>query len=120
MPRPALISRAAILDETLAIADERGLPGVRCVPSRRASQSARWRSITTFAISTTCSMASWSGCSPRSRCRIADLPGEERLHAMAAACVEAAARHPGSFPLLLGRPVATEAALGVREAATRR
>ena len=47
----------------------------------------------------------------------ANLPGEERLHAMATSMREAAVRHPGSFPLLLGRPVATEAAVGVREAA---
>ncbi len=46
-----------------------------------------------------------------------NLPGEARLHAMATSMREAAVRHPGSFPLLLGRPVATEAALGVREAA---
>ncbi len=43
-----------------------------------------------------------------------NLPGEERLYAMARSMRKAAARHPAVFPLLLRRPVATDAAIGVR------
>lgn len=42
-------------------------------------------------------------------------PANERLHALAAGMREAARCHPEAFPLLLRRPVATAAALRVRE-----
>jgi hypothetical protein len=45
----------------------------------------------------------------------AELPWDERLGALAASLRETGARYPDVFPLLLTRPVATAAALRVRE-----
>ncbi len=45
----------------------------------------------------------------------ASLPWDESLHALATSMRETAARHPGAVLLLLRRPVATSAALRVRE-----
>ena len=106
-----------MLDATLAIADERGLPGVtmRAVAQRLAvSPMALYHYVRD-------KHDLLDGLLERLLAEIplpdGDLPGEERLHSMAANMREAAVRHPGSFALLLGRPVATEAALEVREAA---
>ncbi len=101
----------------MAIADERGLPGVtmRAVAQRLdVSPMALYHHVRG-------KDDLLDGLVERLLAEIplpdADLPGAERLHAMATSLREAAVRHPGAFPLLLGRPVATEAAVGVREAA---
>jgi AcrR family transcriptional regulator len=114
MPRPARISRADVLDSTLTVADERGLSAVtmRAVAEHLAvSPMALYHHVRD-------KEDLLDGLVERLLAEIPlpdpDLPGEERLHAMATSMREAAARHPGVFPLLLRRPVATEAAIAVR------
>jgi AcrR family transcriptional regulator len=115
MPRPARISRDDVLESTLAVADERGLPALtmRAVAGQLGvSPMALYHHVRD-------KDDLLDGLVERLLAEIAlpdpDLPGTERLYAMATSMREAAARHPGAFPLLLGRPVATEAAIGVRD-----
>jgi AcrR family transcriptional regulator len=115
MPRQALISREAILDETLALADERGLAGV--------SMRAVGPRLGVTAMSLYHHVGDKDGLLDGLVERLLaelplpdpSLPGEERLRALADSQRETAARHPAAFPLLLGRPVVTPAALAVRE-----
>jgi AcrR family transcriptional regulator len=104
-----------ILDQTLALADERGLAGVsmRAVAAR----------LGVTAMSLYHHVRDKDGLLDALVERLLaelplpdpSLPGEERLRALADSLRETAARHPAAFPLLLGRPVATPAALAVRE-----
>ena len=117
MPRPALISRAVILDETLALADERGLAAVsmRTVAARLG--------VTAMSLYHHVRDKNdlLDGLVERLLAELSlpdpSLPGEERLHTLARSMRQSAARHPDAFPLLLGRPVATSAALAVRDVA---
>jgi AcrR family transcriptional regulator len=113
--RPALISRDAILDATLALADERGLSAV----SMRGV--ARRLGVTPMALYHHVRNKAdlLDGLVER---LLAELPlpdpsltGERRLHALASGMRQTAARHPAAFPLLLRRPVVTDAALAVRD-----
>ncbi len=117
MPRPALISREAILDETLALADERGLAAV----SMRAVAARLGVTAMSLYHHVRDKDDLLDGLVERllAELQLPDpsLPGEERLHALARSMRQAAARHPDAFPLLLGRPVATPAALAVRDVA---
>ena len=117
MPRPALISREAILDETLALADERGLAAV----SMRAVAARLGVTAMSLYHHVRDKDDLLDGLVERLLAELSlpdpGLPGEERLHALASSMRQTAARHPDAFPLLLGRPVATPAALAVREVA---
>ena len=117
MPRQALISREAILDETLALADERGLAAV----SMRAVAARLGVTAMSLYHHVRDKDDLLDGLVERllAELQLPDLslPGEELLHALASSLRQAAARHPDAFPLLLGRPVATPAALAVREVA---
>lgn len=115
VPRPALISREDILAVTLGLADEQGLAAVtmRAVAARLGvTAMSLYRHVRD-------KDDLLDGLVER---LLADLvlpddrlPPEERLHELATSLRQTAARHPAAFPLLLGRPVATEAALAVRE-----
>lgn len=115
MPRPARISRGDVLECTLAVADDRGLPALtmRAVAEHLGvSPMALYHHIRD-------KDDLLDGLVERLLAEVAlpdpRLPAPERLHAMATSMREVAARHPGAFALLLGRPVATEAAIGVRD-----
>ncbi len=114
MPRRALISREDILDATLALADERGLSAVsmRAVAARLGVTA---MSLYRYVRDKDDLL---DGLVER---LLAELPlpdpklaGEERVRALASSMRDTAARHPDAFSLLLRRPVATEAALAVR------
>ncbi len=117
MPRQALISRDRILDETLALADERGLAAVsmRAVAARLGVTA---MSLYHYVRDKDDLL---DGLVERLLAELSvpdlSLPGEERLHALASNMRQAAGRHPDAFRLLLGRPVTTPAALAVREVA---
>lgn len=115
MPRPALISRERVLDETLSLADERGLSGV----SMRAVAARLGVSAMSLYHHVRDKDDLLDGLVERLLAELSTpdpgLAGEERLRALANGMRQMAAQHPDSFPLLLGRPVATPAALAVRE-----
>jgi AcrR family transcriptional regulator len=115
MPRQALISRKDILDETLALADESGLGAV----SMRAVASRLGVTAMSLYHHVGDKDELLDGLVERLLAELPlpdpSLPGEQRLHALASSMRNAAARHPDAFPLLLGRPVVTAAALAVRE-----
>ena len=117
MPRQALISRETILDETLALADERGLAGV----SMRAVAACLGVTAMSLYHHIRDKDDLLDGLVERLLAELSlpdwDLPGEERLHALASSMRQTATRHPDAFSLLLGRPVATPAALAVRQVA---
>ena len=115
MPRPARISRTDVLDATLAIADAGGLPAVtmRAVAKRLAvSPMALYHHVRD-------KDDLLDGLVERLLAELPlpdpTLPPERRLHALATGLRHTAARHPDAFSLLLSRPVATEAALAVRD-----
>jgi AcrR family transcriptional regulator len=116
MPRPARIDRAAVLDVTLALADEEGLAAVsmRAVAARLGvTPMALYRHV-------------------GDKSQLLDglvehlllelplpeptLPWQARLDALAAATRATARKHPRVFPLLLQRPAATPGALRARDA----
>ena len=72
-----------------------------CAPWPSGSGSPPWRSTTTSATRTTCSTASSSGSSLSFPLPDPELPGEERLHALASGMRTAAARHPDAFLMFL-------------------
>jgi AcrR family transcriptional regulator len=115
MPRQALISREAILDATLALADERGLDAV----SMRAV--AAQLGVTPMALYHHVRGKDdlLDGLVERllAELELPDpaLPGEARLHRLADGMRTVAARHPDTFLLFLRRPVATPEALALRE-----
>jgi AcrR family transcriptional regulator len=115
VPRRALISREDVLDATLALADERGLGAV----SMRAVAARLGVTAMSLYHYVRDKEDLLDGLVERLLGELAlpdfSLPGEERLHALASSMRQAAARHPDVFPLMLGRPVATPAALAVRE-----
>ena len=117
MPRQALISREAILDQTLALADERGLAAV----SMRAVAARLGVTAMSLYHHVRDKNDLLDGLVERLLAELSlpdpSLPGEERLHALASSMRRTAGRHPDAFPLLLGRPVATPAALAVRDVA---
>ena len=117
MPRQALISREAILDQTLALADERGLAAV----SMRAVAARLGVTAMSLYHHVRDKNDLLDGLVERLLAELSlpdpSLTGEERLHALASSMRQTAARHPDAFPLLLGRPVATPAALAVRDLA---
>jgi AcrR family transcriptional regulator len=117
MPRQALISRETILDETLALADERGLAGV----SMRAVAARLGVTAMSLYHHVRDKDDLLDGLVERLLAELSlpdsDLPGEERLHALASSMRRTATCHPDAFSLLLGRPVATPAALAVRQVA---
>ena len=94
--------RRLILDQALALVDERGL-GARCPcgRSRNGSGSRRWRSTRTSAARTRCSTA-WSTCSTWSwappRRDPADIDWRQRLRALGPGGPGAGARAPGRLP----------------------
>jgi AcrR family transcriptional regulator len=116
VPRRALISREAILDATLALAEKRDLDAVsmRAVAARLG--------VTPMALyhHVRDKEDLLDGLVERLLAELPlpdpALPWQQRLLALAASLREMAARHPDAFPMLLRRPVATEGALGVREA----
>jgi AcrR family transcriptional regulator len=117
MPRQALISRESILEETLALADERGLAAV----SMRAVAARLGVTAMSLYHHVRDKDDLLDGLVERLLAELAlpdpNLPGEERLHALTSSLRHSAARHPDAFSLLLRRPVATPAALAVREVA---
>ncbi|HLY48816.1 MAG TPA: TetR family transcriptional regulator [Solirubrobacteraceae bacterium] len=115
MPRPALISREQILDATLAVADEEGLAAVTM---RRVAARVGVTAMSLYHhVRDKDDLL--DGLVERLLAELVlpepGLSGEERLHGLAISLRQAAARHPDAFSLLLRRPVATEAALAVRE-----
>ena len=116
MPRRALISRDAVLDATLALADERGLGAVsmRTVSSRLG--------VTPMALYHHVRDKDdlLDGLVERLLAELQppdpSLPWKERLRTLADGIRATAARHADAFLLLLRRPVGTAAALDVREA----
>jgi len=115
MPRQALISREDILDATLALADQRGLAAV----TMRAVAAQLGVTAMSLYHHVRDKDDLLDGLVERLLAELPlpdpSLPGEERLHALASSMRQTACRHPAAFPLLLRRPVATEAALAVRE-----
>ena len=116
MPRKARISRAQVLDATLAIAEERGLGAVSMRSAARrlgVSPMALYRYVRD-------KQDLLDGLVERLLAELpipaSDLPWDERLHAMALSLRHTAARHPDAFLMLLQRPVMTEAARLVRDA----
>lgn len=116
MPRQARISRAQVLDATLAIAEQRGLQGVsmRSVAARLdVTPMALYRHVRD-------KEDLLNGLVERLLAELPipdrDLPWDERLRAMAQSLRETAARHPDAFVMLLRRPVATPAARRTRDA----
>ncbi|MEV0386727.1 TetR/AcrR family transcriptional regulator [Nonomuraea sp. NPDC050643] len=115
MGRRAQISRPAILDAALAIADEHGLTGVTM-----AAVAARL-DVTAMALYRHVAGKDdlldglvevlLTELPPPA----AELPWQERLQYLAGALRSTAARHPAVFPLLLQRPAATGQARQVRD-----
>ena len=115
MGRPPQISRPAIVEASLAIADERGLAGLtmQAVAERLdVTPMALYRHVedkadlldsVVEALLTELPLPS------------AELPWEERLRGMGRAARELARRHPAVFPLLLQRPATTPESRPVRE-----
>ena len=116
MPRKARISRAQVLDATLAIAEERGLGAV----SMRSV--ARRLGVTPMALYhyVRDKQDLLDGLVERLLAELPlpapDLPWDERLHAMAFSLRQAAVRHPDAFLMLLQRPAITAGARLVRDA----
>src|SRR5918998_4360722 len=104
MPRPARIDRAAVLDATLALADEEGLAAVsmRAVAARLG--------VTPMALYRHVGDKSQllDGLVEQLLLELplpdGTLPWQERLDALAAATRAPARRHPRVFPLPLPRP----------------
>ena len=116
MPRQARISRADVLEATLAIAEERGLAAVsmRSVAARLGvTPMALYRHVRD-------KQDLLDGLVERLLAELpipdAGLPWDQRLRAMAASLRATAARHPDVFLMLLHRPVMTPAARRTREA----
>src|SRR4051794_10981143 len=115
MARPPQISRAAILEACLAVADDQGLPAVTM------QAVARRLHVTPMALYRHVAHKDdlldglvellLSEASPR-----AGLPWWERLEAMAQQIRATARRHPAAFPLVLTRPAKTDTALRIRSA----
>lgn len=117
MGRPPRTSRIAILNAALAVADDDGLHAVTM------QTVARRLGLTTMALYRHVAgkadlldglvelLLTQFPLPP------ADLPWQERLARLAHGVRDAATRHPGVFPLLLQRPVNTESARRVRDAA---
>jgi len=115
--RPARTSRAAILDTALAVADDEGIDAVTM------QAVARRLGLTTMALYRHVAdkadlldglvelLLTQFPLPPP------DLPWQERLAQLAHGVRDAAARHPGVFPLLLQRPAETEPARRVRDTA---
>jgi AcrR family transcriptional regulator len=117
MPRAARISRAQVLDATLAIAAERGLAAVsmRAVAARLG--------VTPMALyhHVRDKQDLLDGLVERLLAELPtpdpDLPWEERLRALARSLRETAARYPDAFLMLLRRPTMTAGAKRVRDTA---
>jgi AcrR family transcriptional regulator len=116
MARPRLIDRSAVLAATLELADEKGLAAVsmRAVADRLGvTPMALYRHVGD-------KQQLLDGLVEQLLLELSlpdsQLPGRDRLAAMAQAMRATARRHPGVFPLLLQRRAATPGALRVREA----
>ena len=115
MPRRAIISRDAILDETAALADERGLDAVsmRAVAARLG--------VTPMALYHHVRDKDdlLDGLVERLLAELElpdpSLPPEQRLHELASGMRTVAARHPDTFLMFLRRPVVTPEALALRD-----
>lgn len=116
MPRQARISRQAVLDAALALAEVRGIPAVsmRTVATRLAvtpralHQHVRDKEDLLDGL-----VERLLGELPLAE---PTLPWEERLHAMATGLRATAARYPNAFGMLFRRPATTPGALRAREA----
>jgi AcrR family transcriptional regulator len=113
--RPRQIDRPAVLDASLAIADERGLPAVtmQAVATRLGvTPMALYRHVADKA-------DLLDGVVERLLDEIPDPPADEpwdrQLAAMGRALRATARRHPAVFPLLLQRPATTPAARRARD-----
>lgn len=116
MARPARISREAVLDSTLALAEERGLDAVsmRSVAADlQVTPMALYHHVRN-------KEDLLDGLVERLLDELPlpdpEAPWEERLRSLAQRLRETAQRHPDAFPMLLRRPVRSEGALRVREA----
>jgi AcrR family transcriptional regulator len=115
MGRRAQISRSAILDAALALADEHGLDAVTmsAVAARlHVTPMALYRHVAgkDDLLDGLVEVLLTEMPPPA-----ADLPWPDRLGHLATALRSTAARHPAVFPLLLQRPAATEHARRVRD-----
>jgi AcrR family transcriptional regulator len=116
MPRPARIDRAAVLDATLALADEEGLAAVsmRAVAARLGvTPMALYRHVgdKSQLLDGLVEQLLLELPLPAST-----LPWQARLDALAAAMRATARKHPRVFPLLLQRPATTPGAMRARDA----
>jgi AcrR family transcriptional regulator len=116
MPRPPRIDRAAVLDATLALADEEGLAAVsmRAVAARLGvTPMALYRHVGDKG-------QLLDGLVEQLLLELplpdGTLPWRERLDALAAAMRATARKHPRVFPLLLQRPATTPGAVRARDA----
>ncbi|MCW2966618.1 MAG: transcriptional regulator, TetR family [Solirubrobacteraceae bacterium] len=114
--RPPTLSREAVLDETLALAEENGLGAVsmRAVAARLGvTPMALYRHVGD-------KQGLLDGLVERILAELpipdAARPWAERLDTLGASLRATAARHPDAFVLLLRRPAVTPAALRVRDA----
>jgi AcrR family transcriptional regulator len=116
MGRPALISRDAVLQASLAIADADGLDAVTMQAVARrlgVTPMALYRHVSGKADLLD---ALVEGLLTEFALPDSKLPAGERLRAMGRSIREVARRHPSLFPLLLQRPAATPASRRVRDA----
>lgn len=115
MGRPAQTSRAAILQAALTIADEDGISAVSMQAVARrlgVTPMALYRHVSSKADLLDGLVELLLSGLPHPR---PDLPSTERLSQLAHGLRDAAANHPGVFPLLLQRPVQTTAAVEIRD-----
>jgi AcrR family transcriptional regulator len=115
MGRPALISRAAVLRASLAIADADGLDAVTMQAVARrlgVTPMALYRHVSSKADLLDALVESLLTEFPLPQ---SDLPPDERLRAMGRGVREVARRHPSLFPLLLQRPAVTPESQRVRD-----
>jgi AcrR family transcriptional regulator len=113
--RPPQISRPAIVEASLAIADERGLAGLtmQAVAQRLGvTPMALYRHVDDKADLLDSVVEALLTELPLPR---AELPWEERLRVLAQATRTLARRHPAVFPLLLQRPANTPESRRVRD-----
>jgi AcrR family transcriptional regulator len=116
VPRQARISRDAVLDATLSLAEESGLEAVsmRAVASRLGvTPMALYHHVHDKEDLLDALIERLLGELPLPD---PSLPWPERLRALAASLRETAGRHPDAFLMLLRRPATTPAALRAREA----
>lgn len=115
MGRPAQTSRAAILQAALAIADEHGISAVTMQAVARhlgVTPMALYRHVASKADLLDGLVELLLTGLPHPP---PNLPSTDRLSQLAHGLRDAAATHPGVFPLLLQRPARTAAAVEIRD-----